>query len=276
MDYEIREMRPDTASGFVKKHHYSPLMPKITKHWLGLYRDGALVGVFTLGWGTRPLHTIKKIVNADMSTDSYLEIGKMCLHQSEPRNSESRALSLLVKWLKKNIPDLLFLYTLADGMMGKCGYVYQASNFYYGGSYWTDSYIASDGRKIHPRTDIELHRENWLWHHSEDSVGYSEAFRDNHSKKVLEYLSGSAEEPPEERVYWLTPEFQRFKSIRRIRGKMFRYIYPLSKSARRLLSQSEVQWRLDNYPKDQDLEWKIMVRDGVYASVSSMPAWYLG
>ena len=45
----------------------------------------------------------------------------------------SIVLKMIVTWVKQNT-ECLFLYTLADGIMGKCGYVYQASNFTYLGN----------------------------------------------------------------------------------------------------------------------------------------------
>ena len=38
------------ATLFVQERHYSPVMPKLTKKWLGAYQDDKLVGVLTLGW----------------------------------------------------------------------------------------------------------------------------------------------------------------------------------------------------------------------------------
>jgi len=67
-----------------------------------------------------------------------------------PRNSESQMLSQLVKWIRKNIPKLKVLFTWADGMVGKVGYVYQASNFIYAGYSGGEMYM-KDGVKIHVR-----------------------------------------------------------------------------------------------------------------------------
>ncbi|MFX3623090.1 MAG: hypothetical protein ACE3JP_03335 [Ectobacillus sp.] len=67
-----------------------------------------------------------------------------------PRNSESQMLSRVVAWIKENRPSVKVLFTWADGMLGKVGYVYQASNFKYIGHIWTDTYLV-DGVKIHPR-----------------------------------------------------------------------------------------------------------------------------
>ena len=56
--FEIKEVNRVTATNFVQERHYSKVMPKLTKHWLGCFLEDELVGVLTLGWGTQPLQTI--------------------------------------------------------------------------------------------------------------------------------------------------------------------------------------------------------------------------
>ena len=139
------------ATNFVQERHYSAVMPKLTKHWLGCYEIEKLVGVLTLGWGTRPKHTIQKLF-PDLDTKDYYEIGKMCMDESMPRNSESQMLSKTLEWIRKNLPNIKYLYTWADGIVGKPGYVYQSANFLYGGFILSDVYVTDKGEKIHPRT----------------------------------------------------------------------------------------------------------------------------
>lgn len=278
--YQIREVSREDATNLVQANHYSPVMPKLTKHWLGVFnRVGALVGVVTLGWGTRPLHTIQKIINKDMESKHYFEIGKMCMLESEPRNSESQMISQLVRWIKDNHPNVMFLYTLADGIMGKCGYVYQAANFYYGGEYWTDSYMSAKGEKVHPRSTRLLCKDNWSWHYNEDSPGFSREFKDNHDAKV--HAAHAAGTPaPKEKVFWLTPEFMNHLGMKKIKGKMFRYMYPLNKRAKKIMIKgSNTTWKIGPgvYPKESngDLKWKQMVARKKYEFMESIPDWDL-
>ena len=278
-DYEIREVTREEATELVQANHYSPVMPKLTKHWLGVFKSGELVGVVTLGWGTRPLHTIQKIINKDMESRHYYEIGKMCMLDSEQKNSETQMISQVIKWLKRNHPEVLFLYTLADGIMGKCGYVYQAANFYYGGEYWTDSYMSAKGEKVHPRTTRELCRENWKWHYYENSIGFNKGFKDNHDFKVKQSVE-SGTKLPKQQVFWLTPEFMKHIGMKKIKGKMFRYMYPLNKKAKKiLLKKSQTKWVIGSgvYPKESNgaLQWKQMVGRKKYETMPSMPEWNL-
>lgn len=148
-DYKVEEISKETALEMIREYHYSNTLPKINRYFLGFYLDNELVGVMTLGLGTRPLHTIRRIFPS-LGTDDYLEIGRMCMSEEMPRNSESQMIAQCVKWLKANHKEVQVLFTWADGMLGKPGYVYQASNFIYAGYSGGEMYM-KDGMKIHVR-----------------------------------------------------------------------------------------------------------------------------
>ena len=221
-DFRVIEISKDKAVIFIQKHHYSPVMPSITKHYLGFYVENELRGVLTLGWGTQPRQTIRKMF-PDTETEDYFEIGKMCMDDDMPRNSESQMISATVKWLKQKKPDVKFLYTMADGIMGKCGFVYQASNFYFGDKYWTPVYLMENGEKLHPRS----------------------------TRKFLEENSRMEDR----KVHWLTLSYMNSKNIKKIQGYMFRYIMPLNKKAKKMMKKSSPYDWSTTYPKLDDLEW---------------------
>lgn len=234
----VEKIHKVEAIELIQKYHYSPVMPGITKYYLGLFLNNKLKGVLTLGWGTKPRHTFNKmfpevgVLETDDNNeflhdinDWYYEIGKMCLSDDLNKNkiAGSQMVSAVIKWIKENT-DCKFLYTMADGIMGKCGFVYQASNFYFGEKYFTSVYLMENGEKLHPRTSKELCVEN------------------------AKFLN-------KEKVFWLTTDFMKLKGIRRIDGLMFRYIYPLNKKAKKMLKNSSMEWT-KNYPKEKDLEWR--------------------
>ena len=237
-DFKVKEIDKIIAVEYIQSRHYSKVMPRLTKHYLGTYNGTDLAGVITLGWGTQPLQTIRKLFPPLVSQD-YYEIGKMCMDDSYPTNSETQMLSAVVKWMKQNCPEKKFLYTWADGIVGKAGYVYQAFNFWYGGFIWTDIYIGADGEKIHPRTSKSLCKEN---------------------ARML----------GKDMVFWLTPDFLKMKGIKRIKGKQFRYILPLSKVYSKLLKESTVEWT-KSYPKDYDLKWRRQIDKGIWETLPEMP-----
>jgi hypothetical protein len=147
----VREITKEESVQLIHKFHYSKVLPRLNKVFLGGFtEEDELVATITLGWGVRPVHTIKKLFPSLDSKD-YYEIGKMCLDDKMPRNSESQFLSKCSKYVKANYPQIKIIFTWADGMLGKAGYVYQASNYLYGGFIWTDTYFTSEGEKVHPR-----------------------------------------------------------------------------------------------------------------------------
>lgn len=234
----ICEIDKDKAITFVKAYHYSKIMPRLTKHYLGFYEGEELCGVVMLGWGTQPLQTIKKLFyKHNLASEDYLEIGKMCFlpKYNNTGNFGSRVCSMLVKWMKLNT-DCLFLYTLADGIMGKCGYVYQASNFQYIGSFKTSVYMdKKTGEKIHPRSAKKLCIENAEWE-------------------------------GKEKIFWLTSDFCEYKGIDKINGLMFRYIYPLNNVAKLILDDYPEYQNKPN-PKDGNLIFERRVKTGKFERI---------
>lgn len=213
------------ARVFVKEHHYSEVMPRITRICLGGYTGGGerLLAVATLGFGTRPRHTIQKLFPS-LNTDDYLELGKLCLSDELPPNSESWFLSQVVRHLKQNHPSIKLLFSWADGIIGKPGYVYQASNFFYGGFIWTEMYLDADGNRCHVRSVQGDPRLPW-------SVG---VMRTRAYDEVIKL------------------GYQKYF------GLQFRYLFPLCSKREwaTLLAESPYHWRQKDYPKNADCVWK--------------------
>lgn len=254
LNFDIKPIDKVDAINFVQKYHYSPVMPVLTKYFLGFHLEGKLVGVLTLGWGTQPRHTFNKMFPSLGVLDKYLcyknkwvhdindfyyEIGKMCLspHLNDTKGAGSQMVSGVVKWMKQNT-NCLFLYTMADGIMGKCGYVYQASNFYFGEKYWTQVYMMENGEKLHPRSTKKLCAENLVFMNKGKKRG-DDGYR-------------------EKKLSWLSTDFMKTRGISKVRGYMFRYIYPLSKKAKYIMkNESTLEWSIEkkDYPKSKILEW---------------------
>ena len=73
----VQRTDPETAVAFIRRYHYSKVLPRLTRHYLGIYRGGQLSGVVLLGWGTQPLQTIRKIFpRHGFLTSDYLESEK--------------------------------------------------------------------------------------------------------------------------------------------------------------------------------------------------------
>jgi len=217
------------ARTLVERCHYSRVMPRITKLCIGGFAQGGrLVAVMTLGYGTRPLHTLR-LLFPSLTVPEYLEIGKLCVDDGMPPNTESYFIARCIGLLRKHYPQVKVLFSWADGILGKPGFVYQASNFYYGGYTWSEMYLDKNGVRVHPRTIQGITAR----------PGLARGPRDFETTKALGYTK-----------YY---------------GKQFRYVYPLCsrREWKRLQAESPFEWRRGEYPKDEDCTWKVQVALGV-------------
>ena len=106
-----------TARRIIEHNHYLGYAPPGCKFCLGIYADSELVGVMI--WG----HPIARLEDQG----NTLELTRMFLFDS-PKNSESKALSLAEKWIKRNrIERRLIAYS--DTAQGHQGTIYRAANW---------------------------------------------------------------------------------------------------------------------------------------------------
>jgi len=225
------------ARRFVAAHHYNKVMPRLTKLCVGGYSHGELVAVATFGYGVRPVHTLRGLFPS-LSVPEYLEIGRLCVDDRMPRNTESHFMSLAFRMVKRTFPHVKVIYSWADGIVGKPGYVYQASNFYYGGFIWTEMYLSDTGTRVHPRT----------------MQGISTGGR-NGKHKTRDFATTTS---MGFRKYW---------------GLQFRYALPIchKQEWKRIVAESPVEWRRDHYPKDVDCRWQIQVALGCREECAKPP-----
>ena len=138
------------ARAFVRAHHYAVETPSTVRVAIGMQDGGTLVGVATFGYGTRPAHTIRHMFPS-LAVNDYLEINRLCLLDECPRNSETWFLAGCLRMVRLYYPTVKVIFSWADGLRGKPGYVYQAASFLYGGSIWSEFYVSADGEVVHPR-----------------------------------------------------------------------------------------------------------------------------
>lgn len=70
-----------------------------------------------------------------------------------------------------------------------------------------------------------------------------------------------------------TGDLIRFEGLRQIRGKQFRYIYPLTRQSRKLMTTSPVDWTISHHQKESDLKWYERSQGG-YSKMTEPPEFY--
>lgn len=125
---EIKPIDKPTADKIVKKYHYSGKVVQNSNLNFGVFYNGILLGAMQFG---SPMVKDKLLTLVkDAKWGSVLELNRMAFSDALPRFGESRALSLAFKWIKKNAPQVEWIVSFADGTQCGHGTIYQASNFY--------------------------------------------------------------------------------------------------------------------------------------------------
>jgi len=126
-DLIIRPVSPKIANEFIKRTHYSKKVAATSLLHMGVYWHGKLEGAIQLG---RPIAK-RAMLGLVSSTrwNGMLELNRLAFTDRLPRNSESRAISVAFKVLKKHRPDIEWVVSFADGCQCGDGAIYRASGF---------------------------------------------------------------------------------------------------------------------------------------------------
>ena len=126
-EIEVKVIPSKIAIPFIKQHHYSKKVVSNSCLHFGVFIDNELHGVMQFG----PSLDKSKIIGLVEGTGWYnfLELNRMAFDDVLPRNSESRAISLAIKLIKRNAPQIKWIISFADGCSCGDGTIYRASNF---------------------------------------------------------------------------------------------------------------------------------------------------
>lgn len=147
----VKVIPANIANPFVKKVHYSGKVVNNSKLHFGVFIDGQLHGVMSFG----PSLDKSKIIGLVKGTgwNEFLELNRMAFDDKLPPNSESRAISIAIKLLKKYAPQVKWIVSFADGCSCGDGTIYRASGFVLTMiKKNTEIFLLPNGKKIHVMT----------------------------------------------------------------------------------------------------------------------------
>lgn len=144
--FQVREIHRDQANAIIKRNHYSHKTINNAYVHLGVFIDGELYGVLQFGYAMNPASGGGVVEGT--ANDEYLELNRMWLDDFAPKNSESRAISYAVRYVRRAWPKVRWIQSFADERCGLNGTVYQACNFAYAGEH-TSTFWELDGEMFH-------------------------------------------------------------------------------------------------------------------------------
>lgn len=123
----VAPVDPPTAREFIRKNHYSGKVASNSQLHLGVFLGASLEGVMQFG---PPLDRNKMLGLVEGSKrENVLELNRMAFTDRLPRNSESRAISVAFRLLRKYRPEVGWVISFADATQCGDGTIYRASGF---------------------------------------------------------------------------------------------------------------------------------------------------
>ena len=126
-DLHVAPISSHDARKLVRRIHYSGKIVQNSNLHFGVFLNGKLEGVMQFGSSMRK-DLIKELV-AGTGWNGFLELNRMAFSEALPRNSESRALGVAFRSIRKHYPHIEWVVSFADGTQCGDGTIYRASGF---------------------------------------------------------------------------------------------------------------------------------------------------
>jgi hypothetical protein len=126
-DLRVAPIDAWAAKAFVRRVHYSGSTTQNSQLHLGVFLGDRLAGAMQFG----PSLDKSKIVGLVRATpwNGFLELNRLAFTDELPRNSESRAIGVAMRMIRKNYPHIQWVISFADATQCGDGTIYRASGF---------------------------------------------------------------------------------------------------------------------------------------------------
>jgi len=126
-DIVLRPISAAEGNAVVRRVHYSGKVVNNSQLHIGVFLGGKLEGAMQFG----PSLDKRKLQGLVEGTgwNEFIELNRMAFSEALPRNSESRAISIAMRMLRKHAPHLKWVVSFADGAQCGDGTIYRASGF---------------------------------------------------------------------------------------------------------------------------------------------------
>jgi hypothetical protein len=123
----IEPIDASSARAFVRKWHYSGKVDTRSALHLGVMWNGKLEGAMQFGASIDKAKAIRLVTGTHWN--GFFELHRMAFSDRLPRNSESRAMSVAFRLIRKHAPHIEWLLSYADATQSGDGSIYRAAGF---------------------------------------------------------------------------------------------------------------------------------------------------
>ena len=150
-DIVVKPIKASAANDVVRKIHYSGKTVNNSQLHFGVFLNGRLEGAMQFG----PSLDKRKIQGLVDGTgwNGFIELNRMAFSDVLPRNSESRAMAIAFRLIRKHYPHIEWVISFSDGTQCGDGTIYRAAGFVLTGIVKSENIIRlPDGSAIHKMT----------------------------------------------------------------------------------------------------------------------------
>lgn len=126
-DIKVKVIPAKIANAFIRKTHYSGTVCVGSQLHFGVFLNDVLHGVMSFGVPIDKRNVIGFVKNTKWN--EFLELNRLAFDDYLPKNSESRAISIAFRLMRKNAPHVKWILSYADGTQCGDGAIYRASGF---------------------------------------------------------------------------------------------------------------------------------------------------
>jgi len=126
-DIIVKPISSSVAINIVRILHYSKKVVNNSCLHFGVFIGDKLEGAMQFGPPTMKTNMLSLV--SDTPWNGMLELNRMAFSENLPRNSESRAISIAIKLIKRHYPHIQWILSFADATQCGDGTIYRASGF---------------------------------------------------------------------------------------------------------------------------------------------------
>lgn len=170
-DLVVRLLDRADAVAFIKKWHYSGKVDPRSQLHFGVFFGDQLYGCLQYG----PSVDKRKMMSLlpGMGWNDFLELNRLAMHPAAPKNSESRAIGITLRMIKKAYPNMKMIISFADGTQCGDGTIYRAAGFHLTQIKKNTSMIQMANGDVHCKLVFTLHSAGGLQRRLGKSPGES-------------------------------------------------------------------------------------------------------
>lgn len=126
-DIHLAPVSARDANAYISANHYSGKVAPNSQLHLGVFVHGRMLGAMQFGPSINKKGTIRLVEGT--AWNGFIELNRMAFSDALPRNSESRAIGIAMRMLRKHYPHIEWVISFADATQCGDGTIYRASGF---------------------------------------------------------------------------------------------------------------------------------------------------